>query len=111
LGAVAAAEAAAKAAAKTSSSAYASSVSASISAASSAASNAALRIFQMIDADQSGTISKGEAERIVLRLNSRLNRAYGENDVKAFFTSITGDNDTITQEEFITAFQRMVLDA
>lgn len=108
LGAVAAAEAAAKAAAATSS-AVSSSASASISAASSAASNAALRIFQMIDADNSGTISKGEAERIVLRLNSRLNRAYGENDVKAFFTSITGDNDTITQEEFITAFQRMVL--
>jgi hypothetical protein len=64
----------------------------------------------MIDADASGAITKAEAERIVLRLNSRLRRAYGENDVKAFFSSLT-ENDSITQAEFVAAFQRMVLNA
>lgn len=76
--------------------------------ASAAASNAAAKIFAMIDSDSSGTISVNEAERIVLRLNSRLQRAYGENDVKAFFYSMTGNNDSITRDEFITAFQRIV---
>ena len=73
------------------------------------ASSAALKIFTMIDSNQSGTISVNEAERIVLRLNSRLNRSYGENDVKAFFNSITGDSETITKDDFVTAFQKLVL--
>lgn len=80
-----------------------------VSAASDAASGAALKIFAMIDANNKGTISVNEAERIVLRLNSRLHRAYGENDVKAFFSSITASSDVITQEEFVHAFQRLVL--
>lgn len=107
LGAVAAAEAAAAAAAAAE--AEAASAAAIASESVSTATEVALKIFKMIDADDNGYISVGEAERIVLRLNSRLNRSYGENDVKAFFTSITGDNDTITQEEFIAAFQRLVL--
>jgi hypothetical protein len=78
------------------------------SSTSNAASSAAVKIFAMIDANNTGRISVNEAERIVLRLNSRLHRSYGENDVRAFFTSIT-DSDHITQEEFVAAFQRLVL--
>ncbi len=47
--------------------------------------SAASQIFSMIDIDNSGSISLEEAEKIVLKLNSRLKRAYGEVEVKDFF--------------------------
>ena len=100
LGAAAAAAAASRASAAASA--------AVLTDAQDAASSAALKIFAMIDTSNSGTISVNEAERIVLRLNSRLHRSYGENDVKAFFNSITADSETITQDEFVAAFQRLV---
>lgn len=109
LGAAAAASAAQASSASESASASASAAASSASAAVNAASSAALKIFSMIDANNNGFISVAEAERIVLRLNSRLNRSYGENDVKAFFSSMVGDSDSITQEEFVSAFQRLVL--
>ncbi len=53
----------------------------SFSSSSSSASGvaaAAGQIFDMIDYDRSGEIEVFEAERIVLKLNSQLNRSYGE---------------------------------
>jgi hypothetical protein len=44
----------------------------------------------MIDYDRSGEIEEFEAERIVLKLNSQLNRSYGEAEVKTFFSPVSG---------------------
>ena len=45
------------------------------------------QIFHTIDRNESGRIDVEEAEKTLLRLNSRLGRGYGEDDVKAFFTA------------------------
>ena len=95
-----------------SASASASFGSASFSASSSAsgsmsASAAAAQIFNMIDIDNSGSISVEEAEKIVLRLNSRLNRNYGENEVRQFFTAVSGGSSQINKQQFLAAFDRL----
>ncbi len=85
----------------------AASASASVSYSSSASSvsAAALQIFQMIDADNSGSITVEEAEKIVLRLNSQLKRAYGEVEVKAFFSAFGSAN--INKAQFVSVFERL----
>jgi hypothetical protein len=85
----------------------ASAVTSASSASTSSVANAALQIFSMIDSNNNGFISVSEAERIILRINSRLNRNYGENDVKAFFAVICDGNTTITKEQFVSAFERL----
>jgi hypothetical protein len=42
----------------------------------------------------------------VLKLNTRLNRSYGEAEVKSFFSAITTGN-TITRVQFLQAFERL----
>ena len=61
-------------------------------------------LFKAIDNDKSGTISINEAARIVLKINSRLGRSYGEDDVINFMSAldINGDNK-ITLDEFRNA--------
>ena len=61
-------------------------------------------LFKAIDKDRSGTISINEAARIVLKINSRLGRSYGEDDVINFMKAldINGDNK-ITFDEFRNA--------
>ena len=68
---------------------------------------AAGQIFDMIDVDRSGTIEVAEAEKIVLRLNSRLNRAYGENEVNAFFAAAASGSQVITREQFLRVFEKL----
>ena len=68
---------------------------------------AAEQIFDMIDADGSGYIGIDEAERVALRMNTRLNRSYGEVDVKAFFAAASGDSDLISKKEFVKVFEFM----
>ena len=68
---------------------------------------AATQIFNMIDVDDSGTISVEEAEKIILHLNSRLSRSYGEIEVKSFFEVISGGSVQITREQFLSAFNRL----
>ena len=85
----------------------ASSFSASASASSSAVTAAASQIFEMIDRDNSGEISVEEAETIVLRLNSQLKRSYGEFEVKAFFSAISGGSSQITKSQFLSAFEKL----
>ena len=77
------------------------------SSATSSLTAAASQIFAMIDKDNSGQISVEEAESIVLRLNSRLNRAYGENEVKAFFATVSGGSSQINKQQFLAAFERL----
>jgi hypothetical protein len=64
-------------------------------------------VFAQIDTNNDGNIEVGEAERIFLRLNSRLGRSYGENDVKYFFNSLDTNKDgKIDLAEFRTVFKK-----
>ncbi len=78
---------------------------ASSSVSNSSMSAAALKIFSMIDNDNSGYITVEEAEKIVLRLNSQLKRSYGEVEVKAFFSAF--GNSNISKEQFVSVFERL----
>lgn len=67
------------------------------------------QIFSTIDIDSNGNISVEEAEKILLRLNSRLNRNYGENEVAQFFHSLDSNRDgNINLNEFKAAFQKLL---
>jgi hypothetical protein len=63
------------------------------------------QIFQAIDTNNTGTISVAEAEKTLLRLNTRLSKNYGENDIKSFFEFLdVNQNGLLTFEEFKRAF-------
>jgi hypothetical protein len=84
-----------------------SSFSSSSSSSASGVAAAAGQIFDMIDYDRSGEIEVFEAERIVLKLNSQLNRSYGEAEVKQFFSSVSGGSSKIGRSAFMAAFARL----
>lgn len=66
-------------------------------------------IFASIDIDNNGKISIEEAEKLLLRLNSRLGRRYGEDDVKRVFESLDLDrNGFIDAIEFRRAFENQL---
>jgi hypothetical protein len=66
-------------------------------------------IFASIDRDNNGQLSVSEAETIFLRLNSRLGRRYGENDVKKFFKKLDVNSDgQIDLNEFRVAFETIL---
>jgi Ca2+-binding EF-hand superfamily protein len=63
------------------------------------------QIFASIDQDNDGRISVDEAGKILLRLNSRLGRNYGEDDVIAFYNALDVNGDgTLTFDVFRQAF-------
>lgn len=63
------------------------------------------QIFRLVDRDNCGRINCEDAEKTLLRLNSRLKRQYGEDDVKAFFSALDANLDnTIDLNEFKKAF-------
>jgi hypothetical protein len=82
---------------------------ASFGASAGGASQAVVaEIFNSVDTDHSGKISISEANAILLRLNSRLNRQYGENDIRAFFQALDTNNDgQIDLQEFRRAYERL----
>ena len=51
------------------------------------------QIFQLIDKDSSGFISVEEAGRILLRVNSRLGRSYGEDNIAELFKILDKNGD------------------
>lgn len=66
------------------------------------------KIFESIDIDKNGRISVSEAEKILLRVNTRLNRKYGETEVNALFQALDVDRDgTIDFEEFKAGFHNL----
>jgi hypothetical protein len=66
-------------------------------------------IFKQIDRDNSGEISVDEAGAVLLRLNSQLNRGYGENEIKTFFDSLdTNRNGELSFDEFKAAFKALL---
>lgn len=63
-------------------------------------------IFSSVDRDHNGRITIEEAEKLLLRLNSRLGRRYGEDDVKRFFDSLDINKDgQIDVVEFRRSFE------
>ncbi len=83
------------------------SFSVSSSSASSSVAAAASQIFDMIDYDGSGEIEVFEAERVVLRLNSQLKRSYGEDEVRSFFSAVSGGSSKIGKSAFMAAFAKL----
>jgi Ca2+-binding EF-hand superfamily protein len=71
----------------------------------SSVANLVESIFKALDIDQDGKITVEEAGKILLRLNSRLGRSYGEDDVIAFYSALDVNNDgSLNFEVFRTAF-------
>lgn len=63
------------------------------------------QIFISVDRDQDGRISVKEAKKLVLKLNSKLGRRYGEDNVRAFFATLDQNYDgTLDLEELRRAF-------
>jgi len=79
----------------------------SASSSSSSLSQAASQVFDLIDKDQSGAVTLDEAESIVLKLNSQLNRSYGETEVRAFFSAVSTDGANVTKSQFLNAFVKL----
>jgi hypothetical protein len=68
------------------------------------------QIFQTIDRNQNGRINVEDAEKTLLRLNSRLGRRYGEDDVRAFFSVLDVNNDgSLDLDEFKRAFMNIAV--
>lgn len=68
------------------------------------------QIFHTVNRNQSGGISIEDAEKALLRLNSRLGRRYGEDDVIAFFSALDKNQDgTLDFDEFKSAFENIVI--
>lgn len=66
-------------------------------------------LFAQVDRDHNGRISINEAEKLLLKLNSRLNRNYGENEVRDFFRRLDTNRDNyIDLNEFRVAFERLL---
>lgn len=87
---------------------FAASASASASA-SSSSSELIAKLFKTVDRENNGRITVEDAEKTVLRLNSRLGRQYGEDDVKAFFAALDNNGDgSLDLEEFTKAFLSLI---
>lgn len=68
-------------------------------------------IFSQVDSRMSsnGRLTIEEAEKLLLKLNSRLGRRYSEDDLRRFFYSLNIQQDgTISLEEFRVAFERVL---
>lgn len=67
-------------------------------------------LFATSDMDKNGKLTIGEAERIFLRINSRLNRDVNENDLKNFLINLNVyQNGLIDGNEFKHVLQRHFL--
>jgi len=63
------------------------------------------QVFSQLDVNGDGSISISEAEKALLRLNSRLGRNYGEDDVRSFFARLDSNRDgKLDINEFRVAF-------
>ncbi len=75
------------------------------SASASVSSDLVEQVFRSLNADNDNRISRSEAERAFLQLNSRLGRSYGENEVSSFFAALDKNGDGyLDLSEFRRAF-------
>lgn len=67
-------------------------------------------IFRLLYNKETGRIKVNRAARVVLKVNSRLGRKYGEDDVKHFIRALDINGDgTLSLNEFREAFATLVL--
>lgn len=67
-------------------------------------------IFRLLYNKENGRIKVNRAARVVLKVNSRLGRKYGEDDVKHFIRALDINGDgTLSLNEFREAFTTLVL--
>lgn len=66
------------------------------------------QIFKLIDKDNTGYISVEEAGRILLRVNSRLGRSYGEDNINELFKILDKNGDgRLNLQEFSAIFNTL----
>lgn len=66
-------------------------------------------LFAQIDRELGGRIAVDEAEKLLLKLNSRLGRRYSEDEIRRFFHTLETNRDgTIELQEFRAAFERIL---
>ncbi len=64
------------------------------------------QVFAQLDRNGDGLVTIAEAESALLRINSRLNRSYGEDEVKALFDRVdTNQDGVLSFEEFYRAME------
>ena len=65
-------------------------------------------LFKQVDINETGHISISEAENLLIRLNDRIGKKYGDYDVKAFFKNFDKNNKGfLNLEEFRRAFLQL----
>ena len=70
-----------------------------------------LEAFQYVNLDSEG-LSEYRAQLLALgirdlKLNSQLKRAYGEKEVRAFFSAVSSDGVNVSRQQFLAAFVRL----
>jgi Ca2+-binding EF-hand superfamily protein len=67
------------------------------------------QVFVRIDVDGDGKVTREEAEKMFLKINSQLGRSYGEKDVDRFMSHLDLNNDgAIDFEEFKNAYHKLL---
>lgn len=66
-------------------------------------------LFRSVDTTSNGKVSVNEAEKLLLKLNSRLDKQFNEEHVKSFFNEISiGKDGLIILQEFKRAFLNLI---
>ena len=64
-------------------------------------------IFEQIDVDRDGQITKEETAKTLLHLNTVRGRSYGQDELEIFFSALDRDrNGSISMNEFKKAFNQ-----
>jgi hypothetical protein len=75
----------------------------------SSSSSLVAELFAGLDRNSDGRVSLEEANSLLLRLNSRLGRSYGEDQARAFFAALDSNRDgSIDLNEFRAALVRVL---
>lgn len=83
-------------------------VSSSVSSSAAGSNIPVEQIFRLIDKDNSGYITVEEAGRILLRVNSRLGRSYGEDNITELFKILDKNGDgKLNLAEFSAIFNTL----